>query len=79
MSEKDKRRKEVYLTAAGSALLDDAAVHRTAMEQQLRKGLTEDDLRLLRRLLTQIYQNALEATHGPAPRRYVTVAVNAYH
>ena len=28
-------------------------------------GLTEDDLRLLRRLLTQIYQNALEATHGP--------------
>ena len=45
--------------------LDDAAVHRTAMEQQLRKGLTEDDLRLLRRLLTQIYQNALEATHGP--------------
>lgn len=65
MSEKDKRRKEVYLTAAGNALLDDAAVHRTAMEQQLRKGLTEDDLRLLRRLLTQIYQNALEATHGP--------------
>ena len=49
MSEKDKRRKEVYLTAAGNALLDDAAVHRTAMEQQLRKGLTEDDLRLLRR------------------------------
>lgn len=64
MSEKDKRRKEVYLTAAGKALLDEAASHRTAMERQLRKGLTEEDLQLLRRLLTQIYQNTLEVTQG---------------
>ena len=64
MSATDKRRKEVFLTAAGNALLDEAMKHRVSMEKQLRKGLTEEDLRQLRRLLTQIYQNTLEATRG---------------
>ena len=64
MSPTVRRRKEVCLTAAGRALLDEAMAHRAAMEQQLRKGMTEEDLRNLRRLLTQIYQNTLEATPG---------------
>ena len=61
MSQKDKRRKEVALTPAGRALVDEAVARRATLERQLNKGLSQEDLRELRRLLVRIYQNALEA------------------
>ena len=63
--EHDRRRKEICLTDAGRTVLQGASKHRKHMELQLCKGMTEDEHRLLYRLLLQMYQNVSESTAVP--------------
>lgn len=59
-STQDRRRKDICITDDGMHILQDANAHRVALEQQLCKGLTDEDLRRLRQLLVQLYQNISE-------------------
>ena len=63
--EHDRRRKEICLTDAGRTVLQGASKHRKHMELQLCKGMTDDEHRLLYRLLLQMYQNVSESTAVP--------------
>lgn len=67
-AQSDRRKKELHLTDAGEALLEQAAAHRNSMEAQLCKGFSPEDMEKLRTLLALIYQNAVEltASHGDA-------------
>ena len=56
----DRRCKELQLTAEGEAMLQQAAAHRAAMERQLCRGLSAEEMAQLRRMLGRLYQNALE-------------------
>lgn len=55
--EKGSRLKYVYLTKPPEALTGDAGENPLAFEEELYKGLSNEQIEELRRLLGQIYQN----------------------
>lgn len=53
----DRRIKNLTLTPAGDSLVSDASKQRENMDTSLLKGLKEEEIEELRRLLSQIAQN----------------------